>query len=373
MSQRSIFEEVSEKRDTPQRPAAQTDARSAIRVWLAILFALVVAMIAIGGLTRLTDSGLSITEWKPVTGAIPPLSAEAWETEFAKYRETPEFELQNFNITLAEFKTIYWWEWGHRLLGRVVGLIWAVGFLWFLVRRQLPRGTTGHYLLLGVLGGFQATIGWWMVASGLTGDRVDVASYRLAAHLLGAFLILGLIAWHWLRLGMTEAERLQARRRREGSLAAFAAVFLALVLIQILLGALVAGIDAGRTYTEWPLMAGGWLPPDPLELEPAWRNFFENPGTVQFVHRCGAYLVLLAALVFWWRARGSALQAVRGSVSVLLVAVLAQAGLGIITLIHISPWHLAILHQLTAVLIVTLTVSTRFTTLYPPEQRIARS
>ncbi|MHA3916414.1 COX15/CtaA family protein [Halovulum sp. GXIMD14793] len=343
-----------------------------IQLWLMALFVLVIVMIGVGGLTRLTDSGLSITEWKPVTGVIPPMSAAAWAVEFGHYKATPEFQLQNSRMTLDEFKFIYWWEWGHRFLGRIIGLVWAIGFFWFLARGRLPRGTAIPYLMLGILGGFQATVGWWMVASGLTADRVDVASYRLAAHLGLAFVILGLIGWHYLRLGMTEAERLQARRRREAGLPRMAVILLALAFVQILLGALVAGIDAGRTYTEWPLMAGGWLPPDPLELEPVWRNFFENPGTVQFVHRCGAYLVTLVALLFWWRARHSGLQAVRRSVSLVMLAVLAQVLLGIVTLVHISPWHLAILHQLTAVLIFMLIVSARHVTLYPPEQRIAR-
>ena len=196
---RSIFEEVETKIEAPQtggidqRPKG---ARGAIRIWLMVLFGLVVLMIAVGGLTRLTDSGLSITEWKPITGAIPPLSTEAWEAEFELYQQIPEYQLQNHGMSMAEFQFIYWWEWGHRQLGRVVGLVWALGFFAFLTTRRIPPGWTGKLLALGALGGLQGAIGWWMVASGLTGTMLDVASYRLATHLGLAFLILGLISWY---------------------------------------------------------------------------------------------------------------------------------------------------------------------------------
>jgi heme a synthase len=158
-------------------------------------------MIAVGGLTRLTDSGLSITEWRPVTGAMPPMSAEAWDSEFQRYREIPEYQLQNKGMSLEEFKVIYWWEWGHRQLGRLIGVVWFVGFVGFAVARQIPSGWTGRLFLLGVLGGLQGAIGWWMVSSGLSGDRVDVASYRLATHLGLAFVILGFLAWYIFLLG----------------------------------------------------------------------------------------------------------------------------------------------------------------------------
>ncbi|MGL5012615.1 MAG: COX15/CtaA family protein, partial [Paracoccaceae bacterium] len=197
-TKRNIFEEVGQA-GAPAAPAGGmiasrgAGARQAIRLWLVGLFLLVVVMIAVGGLTRLTDSGLSITEWRPVTGALPPMDAAAWEAEFAKYQAIPEYQLQNKGMTLAEFKTIYWWEWGHRQLGRVIGLVWAVGFVGFLVARKIPAGWTGRLLLIGGLGGLQGAIGWWMVSSGLAGERLDVASYRLAVHLGLAFVILGFI------------------------------------------------------------------------------------------------------------------------------------------------------------------------------------
>ncbi|NNL72674.1 MAG: COX15/CtaA family protein, partial [Silicimonas sp.] len=186
---RSIFEEVGEDTKPTHAPkggvidGARRGARRAIRGWLMALFALVVLMIAVGGLTRLTDSGLSITEWRPVTGALPPMSAEAWEAEFEKYRQIPEYQLQNQGMSLDDFKVIYWWEWGHRQLGRFIGLVWAVGFLVFLATKRIPTGWTGRLAVPGVLGGVQGAIGWWMVSSGLEGTMLDVASYRLAVHL----------------------------------------------------------------------------------------------------------------------------------------------------------------------------------------------
>ena len=307
---RSIFEEVGQDTKRPEAPQGgmidrgRGGARGAVRIWLAILFALVFAMIAVGGLTRLTDSGLSITEWRPVTGALPPMSDVDWQAEFEKYRQSPEFLLQNSQMTLDGFKSIYWWEWGHRQLGRVVGLVWAVGFFGLLIARKMPPGWTGRLLGLGLLGGAQGAIGWWMVSSGLSGRMVDVASYRLAIHLGLAFAILGLIAWYMLSLTRSEAALLQARRLREGALVTWATVLAALTFLQILLGALVAGIDAGRAFPTWPLMGDSFVPADPFYLPDgglAILALFENPGLVQFNHRMLGYIVVLAALFVWSR------------------------------------------------------------------------
>ncbi len=373
---RSIFEEVDPDQavaaPAPVRVDPRGAARTAIRGWLMVLFALVVIMIAVGGLTRLTDSGLSITEWAPVMGAIPPLTAVEWMAAFDKYRAIPEYRLQNAGMTLEEFKVIYWWEWGHRQLGRVIGLVWAIGFLWFLVRRQIPAGWTPRLLGLGLLGGLQGAIGWWMVSSGLTGTMLDVASYRLATHLGLAFLILGLIAWYVMQLSQPQMSLIQARRRRESGLAGLGAVLVSVIFIQILLGALVAGIDAGRTYVTWPLMDGRFVPSGALSLEPVWRNFFENAGLVQFVHRVWAYGLFVLALFVWWRARGSAVTAVRRGIDWVLVALFGQVVLGIGTVLYGAPWHLAIVHQLTAVALFVLALRARHLALYPPEQKIAR-
>src|SRR6056297_1398505 len=221
---RSIFEEVDEGAARPEAPKGgmidrgRRGARAAVRAWLIVLFALVVVMIAVGGLTRLTDSGLSITEWKPVTGALPPMSAAEWDAELEKYRQIPEYQLQYKGMSMSEFKVIYWWEWGHRQLGRVIGLVWAVGFFGLMAARQIPPGWTGRLFFLGVLGGAQGAIGWWMVSSGLEGEMLDVASYRLATHLGLAFVILGFIACYVMLLGREERDLMQARRARDAKL-----------------------------------------------------------------------------------------------------------------------------------------------------------
>jgi len=271
---RSIFEEVGTDQKVAAAETGRIDgtgqgARGAIRGWLIALFTLVCLMIAVGGLTRLTDSGLSITEWNPIMGAIPPISAEDWEAEFELYRAIPEYQEQNRGMSLAEFKVIYWWEWGHRQLGRIIGLVWAAGFLWFLARREIPRGWTGRLLLLGALGGLQGAIGWWMVQSGLRPGVLDVASYRLAIHLGLAFVILGLIAWFVFKIRRREADLMVARRDGEPKLYSMGTGLMHFAFLQILLGALVAGIDAGRAFPTWPLMGDGFLPPDPFQLTPA--------------------------------------------------------------------------------------------------------
>jgi len=372
---RSIFEEVGAR---PQAPgprgglidAGRRGARRGIRAWLMVLFSLVVVMIAVGGLTRLTDSGLSITEWRPVTGARPPLSEAQWQAEFDKYRAIPQYQLLNKGMSLEEFQFIYWWEWGHRQLGRLIGLVWALGFFGFLIARQIPKGWTGRLLALGALGGAQGAIGWWMVSSGLTGEMVAVASYRLATHLGLAFVILGLIAWYVTALGREERELMQARRGREARLFGLATGLMHFAFLQILLGALVAGIDAGRTYTDWPLMAGGFLPPDMMGLAPWWRNLFENPGTVQFIHRMSGYLLLVFAAVVWLRGRRSAHAATRAAFTAAFAVLLLQILLGIVTVLHIAPWHLAIAHQFVAVVLWVLILRARFLSLYPRARSI---
>ncbi|MCG6902756.1 MAG: COX15/CtaA family protein, partial [Rhodobacter sp.] len=345
MSQkRSIFEEVgAEKaaapatRQTGTIDKASRGARGAIRVWLVVLFALVMVMIVVGGLTRLTDSGLSITEWNVIKGALPPVGADAWAAEFAKYQAIPEYQLQNKGMTLTEFKSIYWWEWGHRQLGRVIGLVWAAGFGFFWLTRRIPTGWTGRLLALGLLGGLQGVIGWWMVSSGLSGTMLDVASYRLAMHLGLAFAILGLIAWYVLGLRRAERDLMQARRAREPRLQSHAGWLIGFAFVQILLGALVAGIDAGRNYIDWPLMAGGLLPPDPFAIDPLWRNFFENDGLVQFIHRVWGYLLLAVGLRVWVVSRRSSYAATRRAVDWMAVMLLAQIGVGIVTVMSSAP------------------------------------
>jgi len=368
---RSIFEEVSTTEKAAPTAgvidAGKRGARRGIRAWLMVLFALVVVMIAVGGLTRLTDSGLSITEWKPVTGALPPMSAAEWESEFDKYRQIDEYQLQNKGMSMAEFKVIYWWEWGHRQLGRVIGLVWALGFFGFLLTRNIPAGWTGRLLGLGALGGLQGAVGWWMVASGVTQGEgmLDVASYRLATHLGLAFVILGFIAWYVFELKCEERQLMQCRRHRETRLFSLGTGLMYFAFLQILLGALVAGIDAGRTYTDWPLMAGGVLPPYPFDITPWWRNFFENAGLVQFMHRVAGYLLMIFGIVVWLRARRSPNSGTRGAFTVVFAMLILQMFIGIVTVLYGAPWQIAIVHQFGAVVLWVLILRARFYAGYP--------
>ncbi|MCC5962047.1 MAG: COX15/CtaA family protein [Rhodobacteraceae bacterium] len=373
---RAIFEEVG-KDTPPSRTAspggidrARSGARGAIRLWLMSLFALVCVMIVVGGMTRLTDSGLSITEWRPVTGAIPPYTAEMWAEEFEKYRQIDQYTIVNRGMTMDEFKIIYWWEWGHRQLGRVIGLVWGVGFLWFWLRGQIPTGWTPRLLALGALGGVQGAIGWWMVASGLTEGMVAVASYRLAVHLGLAFVILGMIAWYAFLLNRPESDLIAARRAREGRLFSMSTGLMHFAFLQIVLGALVAGIDAGRGYTDWPLMNGVFIPPELFAMQPLWTNFFENPATTQFIHRKAGYLLAIFAVIVWLRGRKSTYSTTRAAFNAMCVVMAAQIALGIATVMYGAPWQLGIAHQATAVLLWVLIIRARHLAQYPRFDRL---
>ena len=375
---RSIFEEVTGDVASTRKAAAtgmidkggSGGARRALRLWLIVLGVLVVTMILVGGLTRLTDSGLSITEWDLVMGSLPPLGEADWAAAFAKYQESPEFRLVNASMTLEEFKGIFWWEWGHRFLGRITGLVWIGGFLGFLAAKKIPTGWMGRLLTIGVLIGVQGAVGWWMVHSGLQGEMTDVASYRLATHLGLAFVILALIAWAAMQLSRREADLMQARRLREPALWGMATGLLHLAFLQILLGALVAGIDAGCGFTDWPLMAGQVFPPDAFYIEPVWRNFFENPGLVQFVHRIVGYLLALFAIGAMIRGRRAAAQATRTAFLLAGAMVLIQMVLGIVTVLNGAFLHVAITHQLGAIFAWLLILNARFHAGYPQPQSI---
>ena len=377
-TKRSIFEEVGADQKAAPVPlgggidARPKGARRGIRLWLVALFLLVATMIAVGGLTRLTDSGLSITEWRPVTGALPPMDDATWASEFQKYQAIPEYQLQNKGMSLDDFKVIYWWEWGHRQLGRVIGLVWFVGFAGFAVARQIPPGWTGRLLLLGVLGGAQGAIGWWMVSSGLSGERLDVASYRLATHLGLAFVILGFLAWYVFLLGRTEAELMTARRGREAKLFGLSTGLMHFAFLQILLGALVAGIDAGRAFPTWPLMNGQFFPADAFYVPdgqggtlPIWHAFFENPGLVQFIHRMSGYLLFAFGVVVWLRGRKSSYQATQMAFHQMMAMMVVQMVLGIATVLTVAHVNVAITHQIGAVILWVLILRARHLSQYP--------
>ncbi|MCO4847559.1 MAG: COX15/CtaA family protein [Yoonia sp.] len=371
---RSIFEDVGDVQKQVAAPGGidrgGQGARGAVRVWLGLIFGLVGLMIIIGGMTRLTDSGLSITEWAPFAGAMPPTSEAVWLEEFDKYKAIDEYQLQNKGMSLAEFKSIYWWEWGHRQLGRVIGLVWALGFVGFLVTRKMPSGWTGRLLLLGGLGGLQGAIGWWMVSSGLKEGMTDVASYRLATHLGLAFVIFGFITWFVMQLSRRDADLLQDRRMGDAGLTRLASWLVVLAFVQILFGALVAGIDAGRNYPDWPLMAGGFFPPDPFGLTPIWRNFFEDDGLVQFMHRMAGYVLFGFGVRVWARARKSGNDRTRFAFHAMLAAMVVQVVLGIATVIYSAPWEIAIVHQLGAVVLWVVILRARFLAQYPHSQSI---
>ena len=376
MAKRPIFQAMpSEALPSPQPAGGMIDARpkgarGAIRIWLVALFVLVAAMIALGGATRLTGSGLSITEWKPVTGALPPSGQAAWEAEFAKYQAIPQFQVDNPTMDLAGFKRIYWWEWAHRQLGRAVGLVWGLGFLFFWVSGRMPAGWAPRLLVLGALGGLQGAVGWWMVSSGLVEGMTAVASYRLAVHLGLAFAILGLIAWQVLQLSRPEAQLLRARRAGEPKLFSMTTGLMHLAFVQILLGALVAGIDAGRQYTGWPRMGGEWIPAAIWDAGLGWRNLFENAATVQFTHRMVGYLLAVFAVVVWRRSRRSPHPVTRGAFTAMIAAVGLQIALGIVTVIHGAPLGEALAHQFGAVALFVLILRARHHARYPFETSV---
>ncbi len=370
MKKRNIFVEVESREDVPKAEpvdAARSSwrSRAAVSRWLAVLLAGVVLTMVVGGATRLHDAGLSITEWRPITGALPPLNAEDWNAEFEKYKQISEFTLQNSQMTLEGFKLIYWLEWGHRQLGRALGIIWLAGFVWFTVGRRLRPGWTSKLLLLGVLGGAQGAIGWWMVHSGLSGTAVDVASYRLAVHLVLAFAISGLILWYMLLLGHEPRELFQARRNRETGIRHLSGVLLAALVVQAVLGALVAGIDAGTAFPTWPLMNGRFFPEDGLALAPFAANFLENPGLVQFNHRIAAYLILAGIAYLWWRGRLSPYRSTRTAGHLLAAMAVVQVALGIGTVLHAASPVTAMSHQIGSIALFLLAVRLTFAGSYP--------
>jgi len=326
--------------------------RRAIRVWLLVVAALVFLVAAVGGGTRLTGSGLSIVEWQPVAGALPPMSEAAWQTEFAKYKTIPQYQELNCGMSLAEFKVIYWWEWTHRLLGRLIGVVFLVPFLWFLWKGWIEPGLRLRLWSIFGLGALQGAVGWWMVASGLA-ERVSVSQYRLAFHLTLACVIFAILLWTAQRFKPRAGLALPARSRTT------AMVLLVLVLAQIYLGALVAGLHAGLIFNTWPLIDGAIIPStrDLFFEQPWWTNFFDNPLMVQFNHRVLAYAIFVLtiqhAVDVVRTARGGT---ARTGALVLALAVTVQATLGIVTLLHAAPLPLALAHQVMAVVVLAIAV-----------------
>lgn len=322
-----------------------SDPDRAVRWWLYALCLLIFAMILVGGATRLTDSGLSITEWKPILGIVPPLGQADWQDAFAKYQQIPEYQIVNKGMNLAAFKLIYWWEWAHRFLGRMIGFAFLLPFLFFWFTGRIARGMMPKFLAMFVLGGLQGALGWYMVASGLV-ERVDVSQYRLAAHLCAAFVIFGYILWVALALRPGAAPAGQAGK----GIVASATGLAVLIFVQVALGAFVAGLDAGMGYNTWPLMDGALIPEGLGTMSPWYLNLFENALTVQFDHRMVAYAVVIwsqlhAVLVFSRSGEGP----FAATAGLLALLTLAQMGFGIWTLLAQVELSIALLHQAGAV------------------------
>ena len=321
---------------------SRASERRSVAAWLLVCAALVFAMVVVGGITRLTHSGLSIVEWQPLVGTVPPLSQADWETLFAKYRETPEFRLVNFAMDLEGFKRIFWWEYAHRLLGRVIGAVFLIPFLWFLARGRLDRRLAWQLAGVFLLGALQGALGWYMVQSGLVADP-RVSHFRLTAHLGVALAIFSAELWIALNLLRPRGEAGASRP----ALALFGTIF-----VMALAGGMVAGLRAGSAYNTFPLMNGNFVPPEILMLEPWWKNFLYNMATVQFVHRAIAWLLILWVPWFWWRALPTPLEPRQRLACHLLLAALAlQVALGIATLVLAVPVALAAAHQAGAVLL----------------------
>jgi len=315
-----------------------------VGIWLVLIAVVIAGMVTIGGLTRLTGSGLSITQWDPIMGAIPPLGDAQWQDAFAQYRHIPQYIREHQGMSLADFKGIYWWEWTHRLLGRLLGVVFFVPFVWFAWRGAIARTQIPRMIVLFVLGGLQGFVGWWMVESGLE-TRVSVSQYRLAIHLGVAIILLGAILW-------TSFEYLRPKTvtAKAASFAKWAAAFAGLVYFQMLVGAIVAGLHAGLIYNTWPSMNGAVFPDAPWFNQPWYLNFFENAGLAQFDHRIVAYLVAIAAFALWLRGKRAKLEGTaRISGDLVLGLTTFQIVLGILTLLNQVPTALAAAHQATAV------------------------
>lgn len=326
--------------------------RKAVRIWLGLVLFTLFCLVLVGGATRLTDSGLSITEWKPIHGVIPPLNAAEWQEEFELYQRIPQYELLNKGMTVDEFKSIFWWEWAHRFLARSIGIIFALPLAFFWLTGRIERRLRWPLAGTLALGGFQGFIGWWMVSSGLT-KLVSVSQYRLAVHLTIACLIFAACVWIMRALSPHTADRPPTAKSH---LVAGGIAFL--VLFQIYLGALVAGLDAGLSYTTWPLMDGALVPGDMFVQQPWWINLFENPKTVQFVHRCGAYLLWAIVLLHMIVSLSRAPDTTHARRSVLLfVLVSMQAVIGISTLVMQVPLHMALTHQGMALIVLGFAVA----------------
>lgn len=329
-----------------------SDRLRPVRIWLYAMAAFVLLMVVVGGITRLTESGLSITSWKPISGTLPPLNDAQWQAEFEGYQQIPQYQVNNAEMTLDGFKVIFFWEYVHRLLGRLLGVLFAVPFVVFLVQKRFTPQLAWPLFGLFILGGFQGALGWWMVSSGLT-ELTSVSQYRLAAHLTAASLLFLALIYvpRSLEPGRVAGP---ATNRNLG----WAVVLLLLIIMQIAAGAFVAGLDAGSGYNTWPLMDGAIIPKGLGVMQPLWRNLFENALTVQFAHRCIAYLIIAyIGLMLWRQQRAGGFVGVQAWLPRIGLLVLLQVCLGIATLLTVVPISLAVGHQALAFMLAGVTMA----------------
>jgi heme a synthase len=314
-----------------------------VLIWLFTGCFLVFAMVIIGGITRLTHSGLSITEWNVIMGSVPPLNDQDWNVVFEKYKQFPEYQLINYEMSLHEFKGIFWWEFMHRLIGRLIGIVFLIPFIYFLIRGKIKKPFTYKLLGVFVLGGLQGFIGWYMVASGLV-DNPHVSHYRLATHLITAFITFGYI--FWLALDLIYGDNTQERASEK--LRGVSRLLLIIVTIQIIYGAFVAGLKAGLIYNTFPKMGDSWIPEAVTAMQPFYLNFLQNMAGVQFVHRCIAIIILIIGVVMFFAFRNQYSKNIKTTIQVILLIILIQFTLGILTLLYAVPITLGILHQVGA-------------------------
>jgi len=344
---------VTPKQDAaPGQVSYANDPLRPVRIWLYGLAAFVLLIVVVGGITRLTDSGLSITSWKPISGVLPPLNQTEWEAEFEAYKQIPQYTVINSWMSLDDFKFIFFWEWFHRLVARFLGVLFIVPFAIFLFQKRLPRKLAWPPFGLFVLGGFQGALGWWMVSSGLT-ELTSVSQYRLAAHLTAASLLF---------IALIYVARSLSPGRVLGRVTRFHMITAVLLLVSLILqigaGAFVAGLDAGMGYQTWPLMDGAIIPGGLFAMDPAWRNLFENALTVQFIHRGIAYLIVaFVGYLIWRRYRDGGFGGVHGWLPRIGAIVLLQVGLGIATLLMSVPIGLAVGHQALAFMLAGLSIA----------------
>ncbi len=317
-----------------------------LSIWLITMFIIISIMIVVGGLTRLTDSGLSITEWQLFSGLLPPLNQNDWILYFNLYKEIPEFKLQNFNMTLQEFKVIFWWEWAHRFLGRVIGLCFLIPLIYFSFKIKISK-ILDLYLIFFLIC-FQGFVGWYMVSSGLV-DRVDVSHFRLSIHLLIAFLILSLIFWNYLKY-----QNYNQVSYGLNSIIPF--IFLVLILLQIVIGAFVSGMDAGKIYNSWPLMGNTYFPND-NNVENLFKlSAFSDPSLVQFIHRNLAYVIGLFYMMIIFKVYKNKITKLYRSVNILGFFIILQIILGILTIILGAQIYIAAVHQVSSIFLVTSSI-----------------